>query len=166
MAELPPPDFAAWYESEYPRLYATVVLVCRDRAVAEEVAAEAFARAMERWRRVSRMDSPGAWTCRVALNLVRRRHRRAPDIDLVDRADHGDQSTVDVAVDLAAAIAALPPRARAAFVLRFVHDLPERDVAVAMGVRRGTVAALVHQAKTTLRVALAAHAPTPGGETR
>jgi Sigma-70 region 2 len=41
-----------------------------------DVTAEAFARALERWERVGSMASPGGWTYRVALNVLRRRLRR------------------------------------------------------------------------------------------
>jgi RNA polymerase sigma factor (sigma-70 family) len=68
-----------------------------------------------------------------------------------------------LAVDLLEALARLPLRARTAFVLRYVQDLSEAEVAEAMRIKRGTVSALVHQAKTQLRIALAAHAPLPGG---
>jgi RNA polymerase sigma-70 factor (ECF subfamily) len=175
MAVQPPPDFAVWYEAEYPRLYATVILLCRDRSIAEDITAEAFARAMERWSRVSAMESPGGWTCRVAINLVRRHHRRRRwtgrraigtddevSVAAMDTRSRID-ATSDIALDLVAAIAQLPVRSRTAFVLRYVQDLSEAEAAAAMRIERGTVSALAHQAKTQLRAALAAHAPVRGG---
>jgi DNA-directed RNA polymerase specialized sigma24 family protein len=35
--------------------------------------------------------------------------------------------------------------------LRYVHDLPDREIAVALGCRRGTVNALLSRARATLR---------------
>ena len=69
--------FAAWYRNEHPRLLATMTIVTRDLHVAQDVTAEAFARALAAWKRVSAMDSPTGWTYRVAVNLARRRARRA-----------------------------------------------------------------------------------------
>src|SRR5262245_764603 len=69
--------FAAWYRSEHPRLLATMTLGTRDLHVAQDLTAEAFARALAAWKRVSAMDSPTGWTYRVAVNLARRRARRA-----------------------------------------------------------------------------------------
>lgn len=52
---------------------------------------------------------------------------------------------------LAQALSTLPPRQRVAIVLRYVHDLPDREIATAMGCRRGTVNALLSRARKALR---------------
>src|ERR1051325_6008772 len=77
---------------EYARVVRTAYLITGDREEALDVAQEAFARAYERWRTVSRVDRPGAWVTRVAANLAiswRRRQslrRREPSTDLVRTA--------------------------------------------------------------------------------
>ena len=69
--------FASWYRNEHPRLLAAMAIVTNDLHIAQDVTAEAFARALAAWSRVSTMESPTGWTYRVALNLARRRARRA-----------------------------------------------------------------------------------------
>ena len=69
--------FAAWYRNEHPRLLAAMTVVTRDLHTAQDVTSEAFARALAAWPRVGAMDSPTGWTYRVAVNIVRRRARRA-----------------------------------------------------------------------------------------
>jgi hypothetical protein len=44
---------------------------------AEDVVQEAMVRALERWTRVREMESPAAYVYRIAVNLHRRRFRRA-----------------------------------------------------------------------------------------
>ena len=46
--------FRAMYEAEFVNVYRTVLLMCGDRSIAEEATQEAFARALARWRRLSR----------------------------------------------------------------------------------------------------------------
>jgi hypothetical protein len=69
-------SFEAWYRAEHPRLIAALFVVSGDADVAQEATDEAFARALARWPRVGAMASPGAWTYRVALNVLRRTFRR------------------------------------------------------------------------------------------
>src|SRR5262245_47817259 len=69
--------FEQWYRAEHPRLLAALVVACGDEHLAQDVTAEAFARALAAWRRVSVMDEPSGWTYRVAINVLRRRARRA-----------------------------------------------------------------------------------------
>ncbi len=64
-------EFDEWYRREWPRLVATFTLASGARALGREIAAEALARALERWDRVGRMASPGGWAYRVGLNLLR-----------------------------------------------------------------------------------------------
>lgn len=49
-------DFAAWCEREAGGVCASLAVVLRDGRLAEEVAAEAFARAWADWGRVGRME--------------------------------------------------------------------------------------------------------------
>jgi DNA-directed RNA polymerase specialized sigma24 family protein len=58
------------------------VVVVGDQDSAQELVAEAFARACASWRTVSRHPAPAAWVVRTALNLNisgwRRRRREVP----------------------------------------------------------------------------------------
>jgi DNA-directed RNA polymerase specialized sigma24 family protein len=72
----PPLDFADWYAREFPRLRSTLALVTGDVGVAEEATAEAFARALVHWPRLSRTGAPNGWVYTVALNQVRSGWRR------------------------------------------------------------------------------------------
>ena len=51
----------------------------------------------------------------------------------------------------------LPPRQRAALVLRYFEDLTEAQTAEVMGIATGTVKSLSHQAVARMRAELSAH---------
>ena len=61
------------------------------------------------------------------------------------------QGRSDDADVLGAALATLPYRQRAALVLRYYSDLPDAEIAVALGCRPGTVGSLVHRGLERLR---------------
>lgn len=54
-------------------------------------------------------------------------------------------------VELWAAVARLSERQQRCVVLRYVHDLPEGEIAELLGIARGTVAATLHAARKSLR---------------
>jgi RNA polymerase sigma-70 factor (ECF subfamily) len=149
-------DFTAWYEANHRALVASMRVLCRDDDVAEDVAAEAFVRALERWPRVRAMESPTGWLHRVALNLVRRRARRAALHDrllartapVVTRADAP-------AGEVWLLVSDLPERQRTAVVLRHVGRLTEAEIAEAMGVGRSTVSSTLRDAHRSLRQKIA-----------
>ncbi|HTN99094.1 MAG TPA: sigma factor [Microthrixaceae bacterium] len=70
-------DFDSWYLAERPKVVASIAAITGRPSLAEEAADEAFTRAVERWRRVSQMESPGGWVHRTALNVARRRFSRS-----------------------------------------------------------------------------------------
>jgi RNA polymerase sigma factor (sigma-70 family) len=144
-------EFAGWYERTYPRLLAAVAAVVGDVGLAEDVVAEAFARALERWERVGAMESPAGWTFRVALNGARRARRREfVERRVLARERSGAVAAPEGDPEIWMAVWALPSRQRQAVALRYVADLPEAEVARVMGVRPGTVAAALHQARQRL----------------
>ncbi len=138
------PPFADWYRSCWSRLGAAVCLETGDLGAAEDAVADAMAKAMARWDD-GPTSRPDAWVYRVATRAARRRRRTAPAVGREPTTE------IDADPDLWAAVARLPRRQRTAVVLRYLCDLTQQGVADEMGVAPGTVAALLHQARTRLR---------------
>ena len=153
----PERGFDDWYRGEWPRLVATFTLASGDRELGREIAAESLARALERWDRVSRMTSPGAWTYRVGLNLLRRHHRRLKSehraLNRLATSPASDDMP-DADIELWTAVRSLPPRERAAVVLRYCAGMTEPEIAIALEVATGTVSATLNHARARLRTAL------------
>jgi RNA polymerase sigma-70 factor (ECF subfamily) len=136
------------YEAEFPAVFRAVYALSGDRRVAEDATQEAFARALERWRRLRDEPWAAAWVATTALNVARRMLRRRPDVPVTPSEAAGDD--VDARVDLVRAIRSLPPRQQEAVVLHYVADLPIVEVAAAMGVEEGTVKAHLFKAREAL----------------
>lgn len=151
----PPPGLEAFYRAEYPRLVAALELVCGDRQAAEDIAQETFVRVWDRWSRVSRLDSPGGWAYRVALNLARSHLRRRGSERRANQRSRGSTSvaTPDVASSVAVreAVASLPMRQREALVLRHYLGYSAAAAADLMGVSDGAVRNLTMRAVAELR---------------
>jgi DNA-directed RNA polymerase specialized sigma24 family protein len=143
-------DFDEWYADQRPRVYVSLLALSGDADLAAEATDEAFTRAVAQWRRERTMDSPGGCSQRVALNVLRRRMRRRRferrALPRLVGRDHEMMPTGDV-WDL---VRALPERQRVAVVLRYVADLTEPDIAIAMGIARGTVASTLAAARARL----------------
>lgn len=146
--------FERWYRAEHPRLLAALALVAGDVDLAREAVDEALARALERWERVGTMDSPGGWVYTVAVHELRRRQRRRA----VERRLLGTQrrsaATAPPAGEAWDAVRQLPLRQRTAVVLRYVADLPEAEIAAAMGVTRSTISSTLTHARRALAASL------------
>jgi RNA polymerase sigma-70 factor (ECF subfamily) len=110
---------------------------------------EAFVRALTRWPRVRKMESPGGWTYRVALNELRRALRSRAHAVAASPVD-AKTSVPETDPDLWDLVRRLPERQRVAIVLRYVADLPEQAVAEVMGIRRSTAASTLTQARQRL----------------
>jgi RNA polymerase sigma factor (sigma-70 family) len=151
---MPDMEFAEFYEGNRDRCLSAIAFVVRDRLLAEDLAAEAFARAFARWPKLQTHPDPRAWVVRTALNanVSRwRRHRR--EVYLGDQIEVG--VTDPVADDqLAAAVAALPLRQRQVIALRIFLDLGSAASADVLGISPATVSTHLQRALATLQAGL------------
>ena len=150
-------SFEGFYDGERQLLFRRLWLVTGNRAEAEELMQEAFLRVWERWDRVGRMDDPVGYLYRTAMNLFRKRYRRAmlairrsvgmaPSGD--DFADADDRQTVR------RVLATLPPRQRAALVLTEMLGLTAEEAGRTLGVKASTVRSLSRQGRESFRRAM------------
>ncbi len=124
------PDFAEFYRSSRDDCLLTVLVIVGDQYSAQELVAEAFARACVSWRTVSRHPAPAAWVVRTALNLNisrwRRRRREVPVPDpgmLADRPAAATAAQDPVDPQIMAALLRLPARQRQVVALRLTAPL-------------------------------------------
>lgn len=154
-------DFAELVETESRGLVAAATAIVGDRDRAEEIVQEAFERCFRRWRRVSKLDRPGAWARRVAVNEAISVARRSSTEDrAVQRLGAMSASAARSEVDpLAAlddegvwgAVRALPPEQAAAIALRYGADLSVEDVAETLEVTVPAARSLLHRGRSALR---------------
>jgi RNA polymerase sigma-70 factor, ECF subfamily len=143
----PADDFAEFYQASYGRMVALVAAIVGERHQAEDIAQEAFARALVRWSRVARYDLPEAWVRRVALRLTidaGRRRRRAASLSArlaagLAAGQRGQPRDPLAATALSVALMRLPVPQRQVLVLYYLADLPVADIARDCGVSVGTV---------------------------
>ena len=88
-------DFADLVEAESRGLVAAATAIVGDAHRAEEIVQEAFERCFRRWKRVSKLDRPGAWVRRVVINEAISVHRRVVERDPGGAALRRDGRVVD-----------------------------------------------------------------------
>jgi len=161
--------FEAIFKVEYAGMVALGSWLTGDRASAEDLTQEAFARAHRDWAKVGALDAPGAWVRHVLVNLAsNERRRRRREVRAVARLEPPPPAFPEVPPDqhLWAAIADLPFNQRAAIALRYLHDQSADQIAEAIGCRPATARVHLHRAHRTLAdrlgVALADDEAGPG----
>lgn len=150
-------EFTEFYAEAKDDCLRTVFASTGDRHLAEELVAEAFAKAWASWRTVAQHPAPRAWVVRTALNAHTswwRRRRR----EVSWNGQDGPAGESDLAVDgwVLAALRELPIRQRQVIALRFFLDLDTETTAKTLGIAPGTVTAHLARATSTLRAQLTA----------
>jgi RNA polymerase sigma-70 factor (sigma-E family) len=151
-----PVTFVDFYQATRDGCLRAVMVSTGDRQLAEELVAEAFARAWASWPKVSRHPAPAAWVVRTALNTGvswwRKRRREFP-LEGHDVAAPSEIAGVDA--NVMSALRRLPARQREVIALRIFLDLDTETTARALGIAPGTVTAHMSRAVTALRRELA-----------
>ena len=141
------PEEAGFHEfvaSRSASLLRTAYLVVGDHQLAQDLVQESLVKTYMAWRRLRDVRNAEAYARRVivttSISWRRRRsfHERPvevlPEIIVADLAD-----VIAAEADLWTQLHALPPRQRAAVVLRYCEDLSEAQTAELMGCSVGSV---------------------------
>jgi RNA polymerase sigma-70 factor, ECF subfamily len=149
-----PLAFETFFETEARTLFRRLCIVTGNSAEAEEVVQDAFLALWERWDRVGRLEDPTGYLYRTAMNVFRKRSRRARLAvrrALSPSPEPAPFGEIDEQQDVVAALAELTPRQRAALVLTDVLDYTSEEAGRALGVSAGTVRGLASRARENLR---------------
>jgi RNA polymerase sigma factor (sigma-70 family) len=127
----------------------------RDRAAAEDVAAEALGRLHARWAKLAHADYCEAWVLRVATNLALDVVRRGAPPRVGQRAVVFED---DIAAQITVhdAVRRLSRRQQEAIALHFLVGLREHEVAEVLGIGAGSVRRHLARGLQRLRVDLGA----------
>jgi RNA polymerase sigma-70 factor (ECF subfamily) len=149
--------FESFFRSHYASVVRGLVLVAGSEGEAEDLAQEAFARALERWDRIRTMESPVGYVYRTAFNLNRNRLRhlarslrRRPDFLLgTDPA-----SEVETRSEIRRVLAGLPASQREALVLVEWLGLDAAEAGRVLGIDAASVRGRIHRARRTINAHL------------
>ncbi|MCU1691310.1 MAG: polymerase, sigma-24 subunit, subfamily [Frankiales bacterium] len=153
----------AWLAQDYAAAYRTACLVLRDPHDAQDAVQEAFLRVFRFRDAVPAGAGRRAWLYRVVVNACVSRVRAETSRTGRDVGDAALEALPDpgaapeqraehahLADAVVAALADLPEHLRVPLVLRFYAGLSEKEIAVAIDRRPGTVKSRLHDARQRL----------------
>jgi RNA polymerase sigma-70 factor (ECF subfamily) len=154
--------FERLYRDNERKVFGLCYRLSSDPALAEELTQEVFVRA---WRKLGSFRGESAfssWLYPLTVNvaLSERRSRRRRDARIVATDDPASLERAprtpapEAGFDLQKALAALPPGARAVFVLHDVEGRTHEEIAALLDLAVGTSKAQLFRARRLLREAL------------
>ena len=159
--------YSEFVRARSANLFRTAYLVIGDYQLAQDLLQESLIRMYGAWPRLRDAGNAEAYTRRIivttSISWRRRRsfHERPTGV-LPEAVGADDTDRIAVCDELWAELCQLPPRQRAAVVLRFCEDLSEAETAELMGCSVGTVKRQVFVALGKMRDDLGAgFAPPP-----
>lgn len=144
------------YVEHVPRATRLAYLLTGDGELARDLVQDAFVRLAGRTFRLRRPEAFGAYLRRTVVNLAtsharRRRREQLRYSELAHQRLATDEPDLDVRAQLRVGLRSLAPRQRAALVLRYYEDLPEREVARTLGCSVPAARSLVARGREGLR---------------
>ncbi|HWG09013.1 MAG TPA: RNA polymerase sigma factor [Solirubrobacteraceae bacterium] len=161
-----PPPFQRFLDDEREVVWRYLVSQV-GAAEAEDCFQETFIAALRAYPRLRPESNLRAWVLTIAqhkaLDAHRARGRRPEPVADHDRGESRERSTPSAQEQLLAreeqlwaAVGELPERQRSAVVLRFLADLPHREIAAAMDCSAEAARRSLHEGLTKLRKAVQA----------
>lgn len=144
-------EIEALYRARSHVFLYSVTAFLGDGEAALDVVQEGFAFALRRRESFRGEASLETWVWRIVLNAARDRQRSARRQPVPEAPGQIDEEAAEPVDELRSALQSLPERQRLAVFLRYYADLSYGQIADALGVRPGTVAASLHAAHAALR---------------
>ncbi|MFT6763410.1 MAG: RNA polymerase sigma-70 factor (ECF subfamily) [Candidatus Aldehydirespiratoraceae bacterium] len=145
--------FDGFFARHHAPIVQALSLSLGDDNLGRDAAAEGFARALQRWKRVSGYENPTGWIYRVGLNWARSRHRRTRR-EVAETAALGARepaaSSVHFDERVTPALQRLSVDHRAVVVAKYYFDWSEQQIAYALDIRPGTVKSRLSRALSQL----------------
>ncbi len=162
MTRRDPAAFAEFVAARSAALHRTAYLMVGDRQLSQDLLQEALTKTYVAWPRLRDHGKAEAYTRKAivttAISWYRRRSWGERPSDAVpDRTRPSHDDDVATRELLWDALQQLPPRQRAAIVLRYYEDLTEAQTAQALGIATGTVKSQVSAGLAKLRDHLGVH---------
>ena len=158
-------EYTEYVAARLPSLQRLATVLCDDWQRADDLVQATLTKLYTQWSRVRDATHPDAYARTVLVRefIHERRSPWAKWVSLTGEMTDPPVITVDhdIALDLRAAVAALPARQRATLVLHFYCDLNVVQSAEILGCSPGTVKSQTAKALETVRKVLAP-APNPG----
>jgi RNA polymerase sigma-70 factor, ECF subfamily len=158
-------DFDMFYAGSVRRVIGYLHAVTGSRGEAEDAAQEAYARAWQRWDKVSGYSDPEGWVRTVAYRITVSTWRKTMNRSAAHRRHGVPDDPPGLNPDYIAIVAALrqiSPVQRQAIVLYHLVGLSVHEISLEAGVSAGTVKARLSRGRRALAVHLADSAPGLG----
>ncbi|CQR48399.1 ECF RNA polymerase sigma factor SigW [Paraliobacillus sp. PM-2] len=182
--ELSEQEFRLIYDLFYERVFRDAFFVIKDQHLAQDVVQDTFVKAFKYMDRLENREKMGAWlstiATRTAIDLIRKQSswNGVPTEDFV--LDHV-KSKQEVSASLETTvenklrqeaiidkIAMLKPEYREVLVLKYIHELKDKEISAFTDLKEGTIKSRIHRAKKELRMQMEADESCKhlfGGET-
>jgi len=133
-------DFDALFEARAIAMRRVAYLVVLDWHLAEDVVQESFAKLYLNWHRL-RGRRPEAYLHKIVTNTaISHVRKKRPEVLSADPAQvRHEAAAPEASGGIPDELAGLPPAQRAVIALRFLEDLPVREVARLLGISEGAV---------------------------
>lgn len=157
----------AYVTAAMPRLVGLAYAMTGNRFDAEDLVQDTLAQVITKWSRVAEAQNIDAYVRRTMVNTLISRKRRKASTEVVSHetvtadwsapatpSSEGEVPDRALVLDM---VRALPDRQRAVVALRYYEDLPDREIADALGCSEQAVRSAAHNALKSLRALAPAH---------
>ena len=156
-----PVRFRTWYDEALPRVYRYLLARCGDEGLAEEITQEAFVEAIRNRRRFEGRSDPVTWICAIGRNRLvdhvrhdmrgAARHLRLINARTDLESNAWRESDEREAVQQA--LTKLLPDQRLALMLRYLDQLPVREIAGLLHRSESATESMLRRARESFRAA-------------
>lgn len=139
-------------------LYKTAYLYVKNQHDASDIFQETVYKSFISINKLKKPEYFKTWITKILINNINDKFRKSSKVVLVDGAEYQTncQDTIDTvsSIDLYNAVDNLSGKHKTAIILRYIQDMPIKDIAKVMSCSENTVKSHIHRALKSLRINL------------
>lgn len=139
-------------------LYKTAYLYVKDQHEASDIYQETVYKAFISIHKLKKTKYFKTWITKILINNINDNFRESSKVVLMDDKEYlincNDCTDIESNIDLYKAIDSLSGKHKTAIILRYIQDMPIKDVAKVMECSENTVKSYIHRALKSLKINL------------
>lgn len=158
-------EYRLIYDLFYERVYHDAYFITRDKHLAQDVVQDTFVKAFKNLDSLQDRSRMGAWlstiASRTAIDLIRKQKvwNGIPTEDVYlekDKNNHSNPVETEVEIKLMIkevgdVLSEISIEHRDILLLKYIHELKDKEIAVLLNLKEGTVKSRIFRAKKELR---------------
>ncbi|GGA63656.1 RNA polymerase sigma factor [Ornithinibacillus halotolerans] len=141
------------YENYFEKVYKTTFYILKNEELAKDATHDTFIKVFKNLGKMKDQTKINAWITTIASRTaidIYNKNKKLITYELKEEHAHISDEFNYTKDELESYLKSIPPEQKQVLILKYIEDLPEKEIAKQLSIKLGTVKSRIHRAKQKL----------------